>query len=161
MRLKLTVLVASLGLMASSGFALSVESPVQLDAYALSANTPSCDASLVVNGAVESHTIKQGDCETVKGPSSTIDPQVLEAGPLSVQLHNADSKTLRDYSDSIPATAYANIVAELKDGGHQHQSITINYPYKQDSTACSHTGEISDVFQTIQHEFIELCYAGY
>ena len=161
MKFKSTLLIASISLITANAFAVADETSVQIDAYALSANTPSCNASILVNDNAESHTIKNGDCETVKGPSYMIDPQSLEQGPITLKLYNADSKTLKQYTDSIPATAYSNIVAELVAGGYQHQSLTVSYPYQNGSVHCSQPGEILDIFTTAHGELIELCYAGY
>lgn len=143
-----------------TGLASSDDSPVQLDAYALSINTPSCDASIVVNGGTTSNTTGSAtSCSTFKGPSSTISVNDLKNGPIALHLHNADSQTVKTYDDSIPAADYQNVIKALDN--YNHKSITFNYPYKPGTVHCSQQGEISDVFTTAHHEQVEICFAGY
>jgi len=158
------ILAASLcaGLLPLSALASSDDSPIQLDAFVISTpvSTPSCDASITVNGAVNSHS--QGSpasCSTYRGPSSTISVDDLKSGPISIQLHNADSHTVKSYDDTIPASAYSHLIPQLTK--YQHKSITFNYPYKGGTVTCNAAGETSAVFKTKYHEQVEICFAGY
>lgn len=158
-KIALACATVCLGLTGVSSFAMADNVPLQLDTYAIPMNIPHCDASITVNGA-KSHT--QGSaasCVSYKDNSSTISAADLKAGPVSIQLHNADSTTVKDYSDSIPSSDYQNIISQLNK--YQHESITFNYPYSQGTATCNAAGETSDIFTTAHHEQVEICFAGY
>lgn len=162
--MKKTLFVAGASLAASllslSAVAHADDSPIQLDAYALAVNTPSCDAKIVVNGNVESHTTgSQSNCATFKGASSTISIADLKQGPINLALHNADSHTVKTYDATVTPHDYQNILGQLDN--YKHKSLTFNYPYKAGSASCNDAGETQDIFTTPHHEQVEICFSGY